>query len=384
MMSMKNIINKLKIIYWVLPAVLILGFASCKKNDVGTGAPTVARVRLLNKSDTTTGVVRRVTLDSSVTGTLYSSHKFDSTVVAGRYNTQYAIVGNNLATTTNLQLNGISVYFNPALLTDNSIIFTVPNTIPFAGQSNKLTVTTKYGKVDFSFPILQPPPQVTSFAPLAGSAGDTLTIAGTVLDGATAVKFGLVAATAVSAKIVSNTSTQIKVVIPTGIVQAYIFVTTAGGTSQSVAQFGFKALIYDDAFANGWGNYTGYGSTLNFNNTVNVKRGTHAISVVVGNGYGALQIGYGGATLNSKTAGLTAVKFSIYGGNAIVAGDKALVVINGDYAHGFIITLKAGAYTDYTVPLSSLGNPGDIKEFVIQAQGIASPSTFYVDDIGFI
>lgn len=380
---MKNLINKIKL-SWLLPAILVLGFASCKKSDFGTGAPTVTRIRLLSKSDTTTNVVKRVTLDSSVTGTLYSSHGFDSTVVAGRYNTQYAIVGTNLGTTTSLTLNGVSIYFNPALLTDNTVIFTVPNTIPFAGQSNKLIVTTTHGTVSYNFPILQPAPQVTSFAPLAGSAGDTLTIVGTVLDGATAVKFGLTSATAATAKIVSNTSTQIKVLVPVGIVQAYIYVTTAGGTTQTVAQFGFKALIYDDALRNGWGNYTGYGSTLNFANTTNVKRGTNAISVTVGNGYGALQIGYGGATLNSKTAGLSAIKFSIYGGNAIVTGDKASVVINGDYAHNFIITLKAGAYTDYTIPLSSLGSPGNITEFVIQTQGVAAPSTFYVDDLGFI
>ena len=383
---MKSIFNKLKLHYGFLPLAALLMFASCKKDNSngGKGAPTVTKVRLVSKNDTINNVVHRVTLDSSSTYPDYRLKAFDSTVVGGRYSTQYAIIGTNLATTTDVKLNGVSVYFNPALLTDNSIIFTLPNTIPFAAQSNKLTVTTKYGTVDFGFPILQPPPQIVSFSPLAGSAGDVLTITGTVLDGATAVKFGLTQATAVPATIVNNTSTQIQVKIPAGIVQAYIFVTTAGGTTISVGQFGFKALIYDDAFATGWGNYTGYNSILNFKNTMNVKRGTNSISVAFTDAYGALQIGYGGATITTKTAGLTAVKFSVYGGQGIADGQVVQIVLSGDYAHGVQVKLAAGKYTDFTIPLSQLGNPATITEFVIQAFGVPLPSTIYVDDIGFI
>lgn len=381
---MKHISIKSKIFYWILPVLLMAGYTSCKKTEGGSGAPTITRVRLVSKTDTIPNVVHPVTLDSSSVYSDIRLTKFDSTVAAGRLNTQYAIIGTNLLTTTAVYFNGQSVYYNPALLTDHSIIVTIPATAPFGTtQTNKLTVVTTHGRVDFTFPIMQPPPQLTAFAPLAGSAGDTLTITGTVLDNATSVKFGTVPAT-----IVSNTSTQIKVLIPPGIVQSFIFVTTSGGTSQSVASFGFKLLIFDDALAVGWGGnqggYSGYGSTLNFNNTAHVKRGTKAISVIFGNGYGALQIGYGGPTITVSTLGLTAVKVSIYAGDGLKTGDQVQLVVNGNYNKTVPLTLTAGAYTDFTVPLSALGNPATISEVVFQGLGVASPSTMYVDDLGFI
>ena len=356
------------------------GVMSCKKENDGGGAPTIERVRTISKTDTIAGISQPVTFDSSVLYDNITVVAFDSTVTSGERNHQYAIIGSNLKTTTSVSFNGLSVYFNPGLITDNSIIITIPAATPYgSSQSNMLTVTTLYGSVDFSFPIKQPPPTITSFDPLAGSAGDILTITGSVFDDVSKVTFD-----STVAEIVSSTTTSIQVKIPEGIVQAFIYVTTPGGTTKSIASYGFKSVLYDDALRNGWGNYDGYGSTRNFMSTDHVKRGTNDIAVTVDNSYGALQIGYGGATLNVQQLGLTAIKFSVYGGDAIKDGDKAHLVINGDYNDYVEITLKAGAYTDYTIPLSQLGNPSTITEFVVQMFGVAAPSTVYFDDIGFI
>jgi hypothetical protein len=61
-------------------------------------------------------------------------------------------------------------------------------------------------------------------------------------------------------------------------------------------------------------------------------------------------------------------------------------VLNGNYGSTAVVVvpLTTGKYTDYTIPLSSLGNPDTIKEFVIQSYGGNVPSTIYIDDIGFI
>jgi hypothetical protein len=371
-------------IYALLLSVLVVSvIASCKKDATGgTGAPTVTRVRLLSKTDTIKNVVHRITLDSN---SIYNETKvvpFDSTVTSGRLNTQYGIVGTNLLTTISVSFNGVSVFFNPTLVTDNLIIVTIPTGIPFGpSQINKLTIITKYGRIDYTFPIQQPPPSITSFTPLAGSAGDIVTITGTVFDAVSGVKFDNVAAQIVG----TPTTTSIQVKIPAGVVQAYIYVTTPGGTAKSIASFGFKSIVYDDALASGWGNYDGYNSVRDYRNALHPKRGLYAISTIFQNAYGALQIGYGGATLNVSSLGLTALKLSIYGDPATIhAGDRVQVVINGNYGSAFLITLTPGAYTDYTIPLSSLGSPTTITEFVIQAYGLAVPSTIYVDDIGFI
>jgi len=370
----------LKIVYLVLPLLIVCGISACKKNDEGgKGAPTVTRVRLLSKTDTVRDVIHPITLDSNSIYDQTRLNSFDSTVVAGRLNTQYAIIGSNLKTTKSVSFNGVSVYFNPGLTTDNSIILTLPATLPFGPtESNKLTIVTNYGTVDYNFAIQQPPPIITSFTPLAASAGDIVTITGSVFNSVSAVRFDTTPAEIVG----TPTSTQIQVRVPAGVVQAYVYVTTPGGTTRSPGSFGFKALVYDDAFTAGWGSYFGYNSTRDIANTEHPKRGTVAIKTSFTDAYGAFQVGYNGATLDVKKAGLTAIKFSVYGGNG-TDGKSVQVVINGSYGSAFAVPISPGKYTDYTVPLSSVGNPATISELVIQIVN-GNGSTVYIDDIGFI
>ena len=384
----------------LLVGLLTVALASCKKENSGgingtpggTGAPTITRVRTVSKSVVDSSRTTTLTTYDSTGKAIVTTNPnynpqitgYDSTTATGKIGNYYAIIGSNLGSTKTIAINGVSIYFNRALNSDNTVIFNIPNTVPFEQpQSNTIVLTTLHGSVTYKFTILQPPPQINSFGPVAGAVGDTVTITGTALEGALSVKFGTV-----PAKIVANTSSQIKVLIPAGVVQAFLFVTTVGGTTESTASFGFKYLIYDDALHVGWGGngggYSGYSSNLNFTNTTHVKRGTSSIEVDFTSNYGALQIGYGGSPAISVSAlGLTAIKFSVYGGNGVKTGDKLQVVINGNY-NGTTVTMTAGAYTDFTIPLSTLGNPLNISEFVLQAQGTAVPSTIYVDDIGFI
>lgn len=372
---------RLNIFLGALLLWVVSGMISCKKNDQGgTGAPTVSRIRLLSKTDTLANVVHRITLDSN---NVYNETRvvaFDSTVTSGKLNTQYAILGTNLLTTNSVSFNGVPAYFNPGLLTDNSIIITIPANIPFGpSQSNKVTIVTKYGTVDYTFGIQQPPPMIAGFDPMAAGAGTIVTITGSVFNAVSAVKFDTTPARIVG----TPTTTQIQVEVPAGVVQAYIYITTPGGTTKSSSAFGFKSLIYDDVFVPGWGSYFGYNSTRDYANTAHPKRGTYAISTIFTDAYGALQIGYNGAMIDVKKLGLTSLKLSIYGG-AGTDGKSVQVVINGAYVSAFKLALSAGAYTDYTIPLSALGNPAIITEFVIQSAGGNVPSTIYVDDIGFI
>ena len=371
----------IKIIYLILPVIIACGMSACKKGEEGgKGSPTVTRVRLLSKTDTVRDVIHPITLDSISVYDQTRLNPFDSTVSAGRLNTQYAILGTNLKTTRSVTFNGVSVYFNPGLVTDNSIILTLPATLPFGPtESNKLTIVTQFGTVDYNFPIQQPPPIIASFTPLAAGAGDVITITGTVFNSVTAVRFDTTPAEIVG----TPTNTQIQVKVPAGVVQAYIYVTTPGGTTRSPGTFGFKSLVYDDAFTAGWGSYFGYNSTRDVASAEQPKRGTVAIKTTFSDAYGAFQVGYNGATIDVKAAGLTAIKFSVYGG-AGTTGKSVQVVINGAYGSAVVVALKAGSYTDYTIPLSSLGNPATITELVIQSAGGNVPSTIYLDDIGFI
>jgi len=386
--------------YLLLAVVLVTGLFSCSKKEAylgftpGTGDPTISGVHTIYKSVIdSTAVTTSTTYNSSGVPTTTTSHNynpqlvpFDSLVVSGKGGNQYRISGTNLGSTIGVSFNGVAAYFNPALLSDNSIIVTLPTTAPFGpGQSATLTVTTLHGSVNYKFTVVQPPPSITSFTPVAASAGDTIFISGTVFDNATSVKFGTI-----SAQIVGNTSTLLKVLLPVGVVQSFITVTTAGGTTTSSSSFGYKYLVFDDALTTGWGGngggYSGYNSTLNFTNTSPVERGSKSIAVIFLGSYGALQIGYGGsAAPNVTTLGLKSIKFFVYGGAGIKTGDKLQVVINGNY-NGTTVAMTAGAWVSCTVPLSSLMTSvsGTITEVVLQSQGSAVPSTIYVDDLGFI
>ena len=382
-----------KLFYGILSLLLVIAF-SCKKNDNGgTGAPTITRIRTLTKNDTVNGVVKRITLDSSITTTTTTLVGFDSTVTAGGLGNQYAILGTNLLTTESVTINGVSVYVNPALLTDHSIIITIPSLtstatqVPFGpDQSNKLIVTTKYGTVSFNFPITQPPPIITSFAPKVANPGDIVTITGQVFNGVTAVRFDNIPATIVG----TPTATQIQVKVPAGVSSNLIYVTTPGGTAVSATNFGFKYVVYTESLASGWGGqgsggYDGYNSTRVYNDQSHPEAGSYDIMTTFTNNYGALQLGYGGATpVNVSTLGLTSIKFSIYAGAGFTAGQKIQVVINGAYGSAVVVTVTPGAYTDFVVPLSSLGNPTSITEIVLQNYGVTPPCVIYVDNIGFI
>jgi hypothetical protein len=389
-------LKQLKNLNWVVSALIILGLASCKKmesNVVGTnGIPTITSVHTVSTTDTSKKTIRTVTTvdsngnsTSTVVGSTINPLPFDSVTVSGKGGNLYQIVGTNLGSVTQVTFNGVVAYFNPAFITNNSVIVTLPTTAPFgATQTGELVLTTLHGTAKFKFTVVQPPPTIVSFNPVAAAVGDTVTITGLVLDNATSVKFGTVPAT-----IVSNTSTQIKVLIPAGVVEALISVTTAGGTTVSTGTFGFKYLIYLNGLTTGWGGngggYTGYsGTTFNFTNTVNPGVGTTSIMATYGAQYSGIQIGYGGTTpVTVSTLGLTSLKFSVYGGANSKTGDQLQIVLNGNYNNAVIITITAGAYTDITIPLSKFGNPTSITEFVAQTFQ-ASNEVVYIDYLGFI
>jgi hypothetical protein len=363
---------------------LLLSGAACKKTN-NPGGPSISSFRTLSQTDTA-----NVTIPYKIDSTFQivdSSYKqvflvaADSTVVSGQLGHQYAFLGNNLRSLKTITINGVSNPVLPGLLTNTSAIFTVASNIPFGSTGpNNFVITTDGGTASFSFPIQQPPPVITSISPQIGNAGDTMTITGTLFNGVTRVTFD-----STQAQIISSSLTSIQVIVPAGVVQAFVYVFTPGGSGKSPQPFGFKSIVYVNGLQNGWGNYTGYNSTLNFNNNTNLIAGESSnIRVDFQNAYGALQIGYGGVAILPAQQGLSQVKFSIYGGAGWPVGQKVQVVLNGDYGDAFQIVVIGGQWTTFSIPLSQWGTPSPITEFVIQGAGVPVPSTVYVTDIGFI
>ena len=372
-----------RIIQAVMAAIVIVtGFSACKK-DQNTAAPILERVRTLARIDTTFKEIP-ITLDSNKYANVYTRVANDVTVTGARWNAQYMLVGKNLQTVLSITLNGVSLYFNPALVTDNNVIFTVGADVPYgANQSGKLVVKTKYGTAELDFGLLQPFPVIKTVSPLLGEVGGTVTITGTYFENLKGVKFGTVDAELVG----TPTSTEIKVKIPAGIAQAAITVTTAGGSAVSANSFfAFKKLLYQDGWVAGMTSYGGWGGTgvSTPDNTAGGVRGTKSIVINYTANSCPLQFAYTGPTLDLKN--FTALKMSIYGGPG-TAGKKVKVQLNGNTVYTALLTLTEGSFTDYVIPLSdfpaAVNTAAFSKIWVIEGSGFAT-SVVYIDEIGLL
>lgn len=296
----------------------------------------------------------------------------DVSINSGTYSQWILIRGQHLATTYKVDFNSILAADSLIWANDTSVTVKIPGPLPGA-TNNPITVYTKYGSYTYDFVILQPAPVINGFNPVSGGTGDVVTITGDWFTNLVSVKFGDIEAT-----VLSSTKTEIQVSVPAGVSQAYIIVETSGGITQSSSAFGFKFIVFDDELnAMFWSG--GWGGAADYNNTTVVKRGTKSIQVNYAGGWGS-PIQLGGGTLDLST--YTAVKISIYGG-AGTNNNKVKLVINGSASNGQELVLVEGQWTDFTIPLNTLGSPAVLNEIWLQEfSGVGG--IIYVDDFGLI
>jgi hypothetical protein len=282
--------------------------------------------------------------------------------------------GTNLATTFKVDFNSVLAADSLIYADDTSVTVKIPSVLPDPSQ-NPITVTTKYGTATLNFKILQPPPIITSFDPMAGPSGQTVTIVGNHFGGVTEVRFGNTPATIVSSK-----KDEIKVTVPPGITWAFITVTTASGSVTSSIAYGFSFVIYDDALATGWSN-TSFSATAVLNNTSPVRRGVNSIKNTCTNTFGALRLTKASPAIPMTS--YTFVKFSIYVTPGSV-GRRVKVMLNGQSASGPTLTLpNQEGWVEYQIPKTSLGNPATLTSITFQEfSGLRQE--FFVDDIGLL
>jgi large repetitive protein len=149
------------------------------------------------------------------------------TPTSGLVGTPVTITGTNLGGASSVKFNGVA-----AVIGGNTST-TITTTVPATATTGPITVTTAGGTATSptNFTVGSPP-TITSFSPTSGPVGTEVTITGTNLDNATAVRFG-----GVSATITSHTATQVVATVPVGALTGPITVTTPGGTATSGTNF---------------------------------------------------------------------------------------------------------------------------------------------------
>ena len=148
---------------------------------------------------------------------------------AGGVGTRVTIKGESLAGTNRVSFTGAS---QPTIsaLTDTSLSVVVP----FGTQTGPITVAAPGGTAtsEESFMLVRPP-KIIGFSDFSGGVGSSITIDGTDLSDALAVKFGGVP----SPQFTVNSPTSITAVIPSGAITGLISITTPGGLTAGTAQF---------------------------------------------------------------------------------------------------------------------------------------------------
>ncbi|MFM2182483.1 MAG: hypothetical protein RJB61_777, partial [Actinomycetota bacterium] len=148
---------------------------------------------------------------------------------SGGIGTSVTILGDNFQ-------SGSEVRFNGALATNVTVssLTQIIAVVPAGTTTGPITVTTTSGTgtsaTNFTF---VPPPTVTSFTPLSGIIGSSVTVSGSNLTGAS-VRFNGTLAVTVT---VANNGNSLTAVVPAGATTGQISVTTTGGTATSTASY---------------------------------------------------------------------------------------------------------------------------------------------------
>jgi len=393
----RNKFQQSKNLTWLLSALMVIGFASCKKSNSegytpGTGAPVISSIRTLGKAVTdsvtktyttydTTGAASTTTQTNPPSG--YTPQ--DSTTATGNLNNTYEILGNNLGSATKLTINGVTVYFNRALGSDNEIIFNIPSTMPTTQpQSNKLVVTTLHGSVTYNFTVLPPAPTIGTYSTNDFTANSLISLTGQGFASVTSVKLKT---TGDVATIVSQSDSTLVLKMPTStatttpLTFVYTSGTNTGATAVSTVKFNDldnSYQIFTENFDNGWySNSWGPGVA----STAQAKTGTTSFAATYPKG-NFWADGFG-ANAPLQTAGYTYLSFWVKGGL-----EDYTLYFTADTRGGFgnsdqsmPITVPKNVWTYFQLPLSTLNIQGSEHFGFWIAGPTDQDETFYFDDV---
>ncbi|MEO6134790.1 MAG: IPT/TIG domain-containing protein [Ginsengibacter sp.] len=257
-------------------------------------------------------------------------------------------------------------------------------TVPMDAQSGTLFIT--YGGTEpMTFETVNSLnvvlPAITSISPNPAEREKNITITGTNLDLVHGVWFkGLAYLDTV---FVSKSATQIVLNVPATVNKGKVTLEAYSGlkveSAESLLFVGdlpdlepLAYAMYIDGLKSPWQNW-GWGSTVDFGNTENVRDGSASIKVNYTGQWSALKFANGSVS----TAAYSQIAFSVFGTPG-TNGKKLNVTPNGGST--YTITIEEGKWVEYKLTKAQLGNPALIKELVFQNQDWTG--VIYMDQVG--
>jgi hypothetical protein len=409
----------------ILSALILLGLASCKKQNSmgftpGSGAPTITSVHTYSKTLTTYDSIPLTTYDAA--GNVTTKYvttplqvvPFDSVTVTGNKGEYYIIYGTNLGSAISVSFNGVAVYFNRALISDQSIIAQIPLNVPTSGPAatDTLSIVTLHGTANYSFTVLAPPPTISSVSDFNFWSGSQITLMGVGFSSVTGV--GL-SGTTETCTIVSQTDDQLVLQFPsTDAIKANLVISyLSGGDTRTVTPAtdfydldNAYTIFYKDDFQNtwfdnSWSHPSGTSTEASHSGTASIRANYPA---------GGWQI-EGWAGWNSPTGGIPYdadykyLTFWVKGGTAthtlVLVGEKMVggygQVQNANAYPAQLVTVPAGVWTYFKIPLAppsstaggllnfwATGSTAQQLGFFLQGMDGDVDEVMYFDEVAFL
>lgn len=197
-------------------AIVSVGMTSCEdepdKYEIADGTPSIAYIRPAKAASK------------------------DSLLNAASLGYNICIVGNNLRSVTSLLFNDVPAVLNTSYMTDNTILLTVPKTLPGQVSDSLYMVTQANDTIAYPFKVTIPQPVIGSMSNEHAKAGEEVTLVGNYFldydNYPLEVKVGddyTLPRTAIS----SITQTQITFTMPEGMPKDYIHVISKYGDTKA-------------------------------------------------------------------------------------------------------------------------------------------------------